>query len=149
MPGPETAVAQPFAPEYQLRVTDILIFYTGEIFADDWNQQKVSLLEQKETNEATILDQVATALQLPVSVFKTSDETQAINIVTNTVNNSDNATGNHLNYYLTFNPLHKLCRDLLKHDPIAEGNNCFAAEVAGREEVRKKAGRLVKSSTEL
>lgn len=75
---------------------------------DDWNQQKVSLLEQKETVDQIILERVAKVLKVPVSAIKNFDEDSVINIVTNTVNNSDNATGNHLNYYPTFNPLDKV-----------------------------------------
>ncbi len=75
---------------------------------DDWNQKKVSLLEQKETIDPAILEQVAKALKVPASAIKSFDEDSVINIVTNTVNNSDSATGNHLNYYPTFNPLDKV-----------------------------------------
>jgi len=75
---------------------------------DDWNQQKILLLEQKETIEPAILEQVAKILKVPASAIKSFDEDSVINIVTNTVNNNDNATGNHLNYYPTFNPLDKV-----------------------------------------
>lgn len=75
---------------------------------DDWNQQKISLLEQKETIEPAILEQVAKILKVPASAIKSFDEDSVINIITNTVNNNDNATGNHLNYYPTFNPLDKV-----------------------------------------
>lgn len=75
----------------------------------DWNQQKVSLLEQKETIETDILAQVAAILKVPVEAFQNFDEEQVVNIISNTVNNSDHATGNSLyNYYPTFNPLDKM-----------------------------------------
>ncbi len=75
---------------------------------DDWNQRKVSLLEQKEQVEATILGQISSILKLPIEVFQNMTDEQAINIFSNTVNNSDNATGNSLfSYYPTLNPIEK------------------------------------------
>ncbi len=76
---------------------------------DDWNQQRVSLLEQKETVEQAILEQVSAALKIPVEAFQNFHEEQAINIISNTVNNNDNASGNSLfNHYPTFNPIDKI-----------------------------------------
>jgi len=71
---------------------------------DDWNQQKISLLEQKETINPAILQQVSAALKIPAEAIRNFDEEQAVNIISNTVNNSDNATGNSLySYQPTFN----------------------------------------------
>lgn len=55
---------------------------------DDWNQKKISLLEQKETIEAPILEEVAKALKVPVEAIKNFDEEKAIY---NIQNNYDNA----------------------------------------------------------
>jgi len=75
---------------------------------DDWNQKKVSLLEGKEEIEAEILKQIADVLKMPVEVFTDLDEDGAINIIANTVNNNDNATGNSLfAYYPNINPIEK------------------------------------------
>src|SRR5690349_10481719 len=83
---------------------EALAFELGE----DWNQKKVSLLEQKEQIEPNILEQVAKILKVPVEAFQNFDEEQAINIISNTVNNNDHATGNSLfNYYPTINPIEK------------------------------------------
>jgi hypothetical protein len=69
----------------------------------------VSRLEAKEEIEPKILEQVAKALKVPVEVLTTLDDEGAINIISNTVNNSDNATGNSLlNYQPTFNPIDKI-----------------------------------------
>ncbi|MGE9313298.1 XRE family transcriptional regulator [Niabella sp. CJ426] len=51
---------------------------------EDWNQKKISLLEQKETLDAAILKDVATALKIPVEAIQNFDEEQAINIISNT-----------------------------------------------------------------
>lgn len=76
---------------------------------EDWNQRKISLLEQKEVIEQDLLEQVAKVLKVPVEAIKNFDEEAAINIVSNTVNNHDNASGNSLfSYYPTFNPIDKI-----------------------------------------
>lgn len=76
---------------------------------DDWNQQKISLLEQKETIDTALLKQVSSALKIPAEAIENFDEEKAINIISNTVNNNDNANGNSLfSYYTTINPIEKL-----------------------------------------
>ncbi|AKK74164.1 transcriptional regulator [Chryseobacterium gallinarum] len=73
---------------------------------DDWNQKKVSLLEQKETVESDILAQVAKILKVPAEAIENFDEEQAVNIISNTFNDQSNG----YNYYpnFTFNPLDKM-----------------------------------------
>ena len=73
---------------------------------EDWNQKKISLLEQKEVIESHLLEQVAKVLKVPAEAIKNFDEEAAINIVGNTVTNHDNSAV--LNYYPTFNPLDKI-----------------------------------------
>jgi transcriptional regulator with XRE-family HTH domain len=73
---------------------------------DDWNQRKISLLEQKDVIEPEILGKVAKALKVPAKAIENFDEEAAINIVGNTVTNHDNSAV--LNYYPTFNPLDKI-----------------------------------------
>ena len=76
---------------------------------EEWNQKKISLLEQKEAIETSLLKQISEVLHIPVEAFQNFDEEQAINIISNTVNNSDNASGNSLfSYYPTINPIEKL-----------------------------------------
>lgn len=73
---------------------EALAFELGE----DWNQKKISLLEQKETIEASILAQVAQILKLPVEAIENFDEEQAITIISSTFN--DNAqVGTVINNY--------------------------------------------------
>ena len=84
---------------------DALAYELGE----DWNQKKISLLEQKESVEKDILEQVAKILKVPTEAIENFDEEQVVNIISNTVNNSDNASGNSLyNYYPSFNPIDKV-----------------------------------------
>ena len=72
---------------------------------DEWNQQKISLLEQKEVIEAELLEQVAKVLKVPGEAIKNFDEEAAIY---NIQNNYDNSTPAYsFNNYCTFNPLDK------------------------------------------
>ncbi|MCT3801859.1 helix-turn-helix transcriptional regulator [Elizabethkingia anophelis] len=65
---------------------------------DDWNQQKVSLLEQKESIEAQLLQQISSVLKIPVEAIQNFDEEQAITIISSTFN--DNAqVGTVINNY--------------------------------------------------
>ena len=69
---------------------------------EDWNQRKISLLEQKEVIEPELLEQVAKVLKVPVDAIKNFDEEQAINIVSNTFNTHDQSSG------MTFNPIYNI-----------------------------------------
>ncbi|MCF0060441.1 helix-turn-helix domain-containing protein [Dyadobacter chenwenxiniae] len=85
---------------------DYLAFELGE----DWNQQKISLLEQKETIDSDILEQVAAILKIPAEAIRNFDENQAINIITNTYHDfKDNAfvnNGNTPTFYV--NPIEEI-----------------------------------------
>ena len=96
---------------------EALAFELGE----DWSQKKVSLLEQKEEVEEELLKQVAEILKVPAEAIKMFDEEQVVNIISNTVNNNDNATGNSLyNYYPTFNPIDKLIETMEENKKLYE-----------------------------
>ncbi len=75
---------------------------------DDWNQKKISLLEQKETVESDILAQVAQILKVPAEAIENFDEEQAVNIISNTFTSNDASTLNAVNIQPTFNPLDKM-----------------------------------------
>ncbi|MCA6439719.1 MAG: helix-turn-helix transcriptional regulator [Chitinophagaceae bacterium] len=72
---------------------------------DDWNQRKISLLEQKDVVEDDLLVQVAKVLKVPVEAIKNFDEEAAINVIGNSYH--DNSTSN-VNYHCTFNPIDKI-----------------------------------------
>jgi transcriptional regulator with XRE-family HTH domain len=65
---------------------DALAYALGE----GWNQQKISLLEQKETIDLPLLKQISNAMKVPVEAFQNFDDEQAINIISNTFDNFDN-----------------------------------------------------------
>ena len=78
---------------------------------DDWNQRKISLLEQKEVIEPELLDQIAKALKVPVEAIKNFDEEAAITFIGNTYTNNDNSAtlnGYTIHYNPTFNPIDKI-----------------------------------------
>lgn len=75
---------------------------------DDWNQQKISLLEQKETIDPTLLQQIATALKIPVEAIQNFDEEQAVNVIANTFNEWSFEIAFANNCTFNFNPLDKM-----------------------------------------
>ncbi len=52
----------------------------------DMSQQAVSLLEQKETIDTTLLQQISAILKVPVEAIQNFDEEQAVNVIANTFN---------------------------------------------------------------
>jgi transcriptional regulator with XRE-family HTH domain len=82
---------------------DHLAFELGE----DWNQQKISLLEQKEKIDSDILERVAAILKIPAEAIRNFDEDQAINIISNTF--TENTIGNSFNYgTIHLHPIEKI-----------------------------------------
>lgn len=78
---------------------------------DDWNQQKISLLEQKETIDTPLLQQISAILKVPVEAFQNFDEEQAVNVIANTYSFQDfkdNAVASGFNYQPSFNPVDKM-----------------------------------------
>ncbi len=73
---------------------------------EDWNQKKISLLEQKESIELPLLQQISSALKIPVEAFQNFDEEQAITVISSTFN--DNAAV--VNNNPTFHPIDQLIK---------------------------------------
>lgn len=74
---------------------------------DDWNQRKISLLEQKEEIEDEVLEEIAKGLKVPVDAIKNYNEDAAISIISNTFQDFKDhavATASHC----TFNPIDKI-----------------------------------------
>ncbi|BFM43808.1 helix-turn-helix transcriptional regulator [Flavobacterium sp. CFS9] len=66
---------------------------------EDWNQKKISMLEQKDVIEDNLLKQISNSLRIPVEAFQNFNEEQALNFISNTFNDQSNG----YNYYPTFN----------------------------------------------
>lgn len=63
---------------------DFLAFELGK----EWNQQKISLPEQKEKIDADILDQVSAILKIPAEAIRNFDEQQVITVISSTFNDN-------------------------------------------------------------
>lgn len=92
---------------------EVLAFQLGE----DWNQQKVSLLEQKEKIDSDILEQVAAILKIPADAIRNFDEAEAVNIIANTFNIDKDAYIGNTNGTFNINPIEKILQ--LHDDKIA------------------------------
>ncbi|RXM39754.1 transcriptional regulator [Chryseobacterium sp. CH21] len=76
---------------------------------EDWNQKKISLLEQKETIENQLLEKISEVLKIPVEAFQNFDEEQAVNIISNTFTDfTDGASA--INIHPVFNPLEAILK---------------------------------------
>ncbi|WP_447637075.1 helix-turn-helix domain-containing protein [Flavobacterium microcysteis] len=83
---------------------DALAYELGE----DWNQKKISLLEQKESVEKDILEQVAKILKVPTEAIENFDEEQAVNIISNTASFDNCQQPAFFNNQPSFNPIDKV-----------------------------------------
>lgn len=73
---------------------------------DDWNQKKVSLLEQKDAIDDDTLQQIADILKIPVEAIANFDEEQGINnIISNTFHESAYFAGHSATFNV--NPIEK------------------------------------------
>ncbi|MPS66516.1 MAG: transcriptional regulator [Chryseobacterium sp.] len=83
---------------------EALAFDLGE----DWNQKKISLLEQKDVIEEDLLKAISNALKIPVEAFQNFDEEQAVNIIANTFDNGSILNG--INHNPTFHPVEQILK---------------------------------------
>lgn len=74
----------------------------------EWNQKKISILEQKEVIDISLLQEISKHLNVPVEAFQNFDEEQALNIISNTFTSNDTSTLNAINSNCNFNPLDKM-----------------------------------------
>lgn len=75
---------------------------------NDWNQKKISMLEQKDVIENDILKQISNSLKIPVEAFQNFDEEQAVNIISNTFNIEKDAYIGNAKPVFNINPLDEL-----------------------------------------
>lgn len=88
---------------------------------DGWNQQKISLLEQKEKIDDGLMQEVANILKVPAEAIKNFDEDVAINVIGNTVTTvNDHATGQLFQFNPTINPLEKWMEALEENKKLYE-----------------------------
>ncbi|MEN2403200.1 XRE family transcriptional regulator [Flavobacterium sp. MC2016-06] len=75
---------------------------------NDWNQKKISMLEQKDVIEENLLKQISNSLKIPVEAFQNFDEEQAVNIISNTFNIEKDAYIGNAKPVFNINPLDEL-----------------------------------------
>ncbi|TPG42216.1 helix-turn-helix domain-containing protein [Flavobacterium pectinovorum] len=68
---------------------------------EDWNQKKISILEQKEVIEDNLLKQISHSMKIPLEAFQNFDQDQALNIISNTFSDSTLIINN-------YNPIEKI-----------------------------------------
>ncbi|MCJ8498131.1 helix-turn-helix domain-containing protein [Chryseobacterium salipaludis] len=103
---------------------------------DDWNQKKISLLEQKEVVEDPLLKKISEVLKIPVEAFQNFDEEQAINIISNTFND-EAFIGNSGGTY-NINPLQEMIK--LHEEKIA----LYERMLKEKEEMMGRLEKLIK-----
>ncbi|AZA96725.1 helix-turn-helix domain-containing protein [Chryseobacterium shandongense] len=75
---------------------------------EEWNQKKISLLEQKDIIEDDLLKAISNALKIPVEAFKNFDEELAVNVIANTF--GDHSIGFQRNDNPTFHPVEQILK---------------------------------------
>ncbi len=78
----------------------------AQALGGDWNQKKISQLEDKEVIDPQILDEVAKALHVTPEAIKNFDEEAAVSIISSTFN--DHSIDYARTYSPTFNPIDKV-----------------------------------------
>lgn len=100
---------------------------------EDWNQQKVSLLEQKESIDAPLLAKISAVLKIPVEAIQNFDEEHAVNIISSSFDNG--SVG--INYYPTFHPIEAFVK--LHEEKIA----LYERMLKEKEEMMARLERLI------
>ncbi len=88
---------------------------------EDWNQKKVSLLEQKEVGDDVLLEQVAKVLKVPKEAIENLTDEAAVNIFSNTFTSNDTSIGCIANQY-NFNPFDEWKESVTESKKLQEEN---------------------------
>ncbi|WP_294312039.1 helix-turn-helix transcriptional regulator [uncultured Chryseobacterium sp.] len=112
---------------------EALAFDLGE----DWNQKKISILEQKEVVEESLLQKISEVLKIPVEAFRNFDEEQAINIISNTFDNCQQPAS--VFYNSTVNQLDQLIK--LHEEKIA----LYERMLKEKDEMMTRLEKIIKS----
>lgn len=91
----------------------------------DWNQKKISQLEDKETIDDTLMAEIAAALKVPVEVIRNYDDESTFMNIQNNYEGSNTSQSNvgpvsATNYQCSFNPLDKLMEVMEENKKLYE-----------------------------
>ncbi|WP_294306647.1 helix-turn-helix transcriptional regulator [uncultured Chryseobacterium sp.] len=120
---------------------EALAFDLGE----DWNQKKISILEQKLVVEEALLQKISEVLNIPVEAFQNFDEEQAINIIANTVTTvNDQATGQLYQIHSTIDTSEKWLEALAEIRKLNEEKTAlYERMLKEKEEMMERLERLI------
>ncbi|WP_294296581.1 helix-turn-helix transcriptional regulator [uncultured Chryseobacterium sp.] len=120
---------------------EALAFDLGE----EWNQKKISILEQKRVVEEALLKKISEVLKIPVEAFQNFDEEQAINIIANTVTTvNDQATGQLYQIHSTIDTSEKWLEALAEIRKLNEEKTAlYERMLKEKEEMMERLERLI------
>ena len=98
-----------------------ILYIKQDRLADElgMSQQNVSVLEQKETIDPELLEQIAKILKVPVEAIKNFNEDATVNFISNTF--SDQAVAGHtVHYNPIINPIEKWVEAIAKNEKLYE-----------------------------
>ena len=88
---------------------------------EDWNQKKVSLLEDKDVIDDKLMEEIANALKVPVEAIKNFDEESTVMNIQNNYEGAHIGSGSNSHYsQCSFNPLDKLIEIVDKNEKLYE-----------------------------
>jgi len=104
------------------RIREILGMKQSTLAANTgFSQQYISKLERSQSFADEVIEKLATGLGVQPDLIKNFDAERAINIISNTVNNNDSATGNSLfSYHPVINPIEKWMEALEENKKLYE-----------------------------
>lgn len=85
---------------------------------DDWDQKKISRLEEKEIIEDELMEQIAAILKVPADAIRNFDEDKIVQIISNTFRDQSFLVGYAGINAPTFNPLDKLLEQVEKNEKL-------------------------------
>lgn len=86
---------------------------------EDWNQKKISQMEDKEVIDDTLMEEIAGALKVPVEVIRNFDEEKTVMNIQNNYEGSNNQGANIGNQY-NLNPIEKWIEALEENKKLVE-----------------------------
>jgi len=97
----------------------------AQLLGSDWNQRKISAIENKETLESELIEQIAKVLNVPAATIEELTDEMVTNFF-NTNNFYDNSSNQgpiaNNNCPITFNPLEKLMEVINDNKALNEKN---------------------------
>ena len=84
----------------------------------DWNQRKISLLEQKEIIDDTVLEEVSKGLRVTSEAIKNFNDDTPVHIIASNHNGKDQSAA--VNFQCTFNPLEKYVEQVEENKKLYE-----------------------------